>query len=71
MATAFKQCIFIIYLFATDGEQFSYNFCGIVEVPGELRIHLLFLVGAQAVLAFSLEGFTSALLMQQPNQRSC
>ncbi len=71
VATAFKQCMFLIYLFATDGEQFSYNFCGIVEVPGELRIRLLFLLGAQIMLAFSLEKFSAALLMQQPNTRAC
>ena len=71
LATAFKQCLFLIYLFATDGEQFSYEFCGIVEVPGELRIRLLCLVGAQIVLAFSLEKFAAASLMQQPSTRAC
>ncbi|KAK9841669.1 hypothetical protein WJX74_009842 [Apatococcus lobatus] len=70
-ATATKQCIFILYLLATDGERFSYDFCGIVEVPGEMRFRLLCLIGAQILLALSLEKFIAALLMQQPHKSGC
>ncbi len=71
MATAVKQCLFIIYLLATDGERFSYDFCGIVEVPGDMRLRLLALIAAQILLAFSLEELVAALLMQQPRLANC
>lgn len=70
-ATATKQCIFILYLLATDGERFSYDFCGIVEVPGQMRLRLLCLIAAQILLALSLEKFIAALLMQQPHKSEC